>query len=264
MGCAPLVRPSILAVAAVVALGVAGVALVVLGVVTARRPAAPVPATLDGYFALWQPLHGGYDPRSSFWVRGWLRMAYAVGRPLARFGVQPDVLTLAGTWLAFAVLVMAGRRGGWAMVAGWVVIASGLLDAIDGCVAVLSDRATRWGYVLDSALDRVGDVVLVAAVVAAGGHPLPAYIAGAAFLELEYIRARARNAGGDEIGVVTVGERAVRAAFASAGIFWSAVFRRWEFEVATLALGILAVLSLVGLVQMVVATRRQLTRMPAA
>ena len=247
----------------VVGLGIAGAVLLLLGVVTARRPEAPVPATLEGYFDLWSPLHGGYDPRSSVWVRGWLRMAFTVGRPLARVGVQPDVLTLAGTWLAFAVLVMAGRRGGWAMVAGWVVIASGLLDAIDGCVAVLSGRATRWGYVLDSALDRVGDVVLVAAVVAAGGHPVPAYVAVAAFLELEYIRARARNAGGDEIGVVTVGERAVRAAFASAGIFWSAVFRPWEFEVATAALVVLAVLSVVGLGQMVVVTRRGLTRMPA-
>lgn len=245
-----------------VGLGVAGAVLLVLAVVTARRPRAPIPATVDAYFGLWSPLHGGYDPRGNAWVRGWLRLSLRGGRPLARAGVQPDVLTYAGAWVAVAVLAVAGQGGHWPALAGALVIVSGLLDTLDGCVAVLTGRATRWGYVLDSAVDRVGDVLYVAALVAAGGHVVPAGVAAAAFLELEYVRARARNAGGDEVGVVTVGERPVRVAMAAGGLLCAGVAPSWSRPLATTALAVLAVLSVVGLVQLLVVTRRRLVRGP--
>ena len=49
-----------------------------------------------------------YDPRTGNpWLRGWLTMVYAIARPLARRGVQPDVLTISAIWLAGAVFVPA-------------------------------------------------------------------------------------------------------------------------------------------------------------
>jgi hypothetical protein len=74
-------------------LAVLGLALVVAAVLTARRPEHPVPDR-DGYFDRWSATHGGYDPRTgSVWVRGWLSMVLVLARPLARRGVQPDVVT---------------------------------------------------------------------------------------------------------------------------------------------------------------------------
>ena len=43
------------------------------------------------------------------------------------------------------------------MLAALLVGASGLLDNLDGAVAVLSGRTSRWGFVLDSGCDRLAD-----------------------------------------------------------------------------------------------------------
>ena len=242
----------------VLLLTAAGLALVVLALVTARRPVHGIPSR-DGYFDRWQVLHGGYNPRTGNpWLRGWLTMVYAIGKPLARRGVQPDVLTISAIWLAGAAFVPASAGGRWALLAGWVLVASGLFDNLDGCVAVLQDRTTAWGYVLDSAVDRVNDVVYLAAVVSVGA-PLPLAIAcGFGFFLLEYVRARAGNAGGDEVGRVTVGERPNRVIFLAAAIFFAGVFVARAELVATIGLWVMTGLTAVALVQLVTAVRRQL------
>jgi hypothetical protein len=71
---------------------------------------------------------------------------------------------------------------------------------------------------------------------------------------LEYLRARASNAGGGDIVTVTVGERAMRVICCSAGIHFGGVFVGHAKLVATLALAALAAASLVGLVQLIVAS----------
>lgn len=241
-----------------VALLGAAVLLVVTSLATARRPEVPIPDR-DGYFDRWQALHGGYDPRQgNAWLKGWLVLSYWIARPLARRGILPDMLTLWSVWLAFAVFVPASAGGHWPILGGWILVLSGLADTIDGCVAVLTDRATRWGYVLDSAVDRVNDVIYLFAVMSVGGPSVLALVAGLAFGMLEYLRARAANAGMDDVGVVTVGERAMRVIFCSAGIHFGGVFVGHAALVATLALVALALFSLIGLAQLIVAVRRRL------
>lgn len=240
-----------------IALIVTGALLVLLSLATARRPHAPVP-DFDGYLRLWSPLHGGYDPRRNRWLLGWLRLSFAVARPLARRGVLPDVLTLWSTWLALAVFVPAQAGGRWPILAGWVLVASGLGDTLDGCVAVLTDRTTRWGYVLDSVVDRVNDLVYLAAVVGVGAPLWLAGLTGVTFFLLEYVRARAGNAGAGEVESVTIGERANRVILCAAGIHFGGVFVARAGAVATTALAVLAVLSVVGLAQLLVTVRRKL------
>lgn len=240
------------------ALLVAGVALIVITFSTARRPLQPVP-DLDGYFERWGRLHGGYEPRSgNRWLRGWLTLAYLAARPLARRGIMPDVLTLWSVWLALAALVAAAAGGRWPILGGCVLVLSGLGDTLDGCVAVLSDRVTQWGYVLDSTVDRVSDVIYLLAVVSVGAPAWLAVSCGLAFFLLEYLRARAANAGGGEIGAVTLGERANRVIFCAAAILFGGVFVAHAGLVATLGLAALTLFSVVGLGQLVVAVRRQL------
>ena len=244
-------------------LAAGAVVLVIVTVVTARKPAAPIPDR-DGYFDRWQVLHGGYDARTGNpWLRGWLTMAFTLARPLARGGVAPDVLTLWTIWLAFAVFVPAAAGGYWPMLAGWILVFSGLGDTLDGCVAVLTDRATSWGYVFDSAVDRVNDVIYLLAIVSVGAPLYLAIFCGVTFYLLEYLRARSANAGGGEIGVVTVGERANRVAFCSAGIHFGGVFVAHAELVATIGLSVLTLLSVVGLGQLIVAIRRELADVPA-
>ncbi len=246
-----------------VALLAAAAVLIVVSLATARRPAARIPDR-DGYFTRWQALHGGYDPRTGNpWLRGWLTLSYVVARPLARRGILPDMLTVWSVWLAFAVFVPAAAGGYWQMLAGWLLTFSGLGDTLDGCVAVLTDRATRWGYVLDSGVDRVNDVIYLLAVVAVGAPAALAVACGVGFFLLEYLRARAANAGGDEIGAVTLGERANRVIFCSASIHFGGVFVSVADEIATYGLLGLTVFTVVGLVQLVVAIRRQLAQLPS-
>lgn len=241
---------------------VVGAALVVLGLATAERPAHRI-ADRDGYFDQWQVLHGGYDPRTAtVWVRFWLTLVHRIGRPLARRGVQPDVVTLSSVWIALAVFVPAAAGGHWPILAGWVLVASGLFDTLDGCVAVLERRTTRWGYVLDSLVDRVNDVVYLVAVVSVGAPLRLAVVCGVGFLLLEYARARAGNAGGDEVGRVTVGERPMRVIFLSASIHFGGVFVAHAATVATVGLSVMTAFTAVGLVQLLVALRRQLLALP--
>lgn len=246
----------------VLLLSAAGLLLVVLALATARRPDHEI-ADRHGYFDRWRELHGGYDPRTGNpWLRGWLTLVFWIARPLARRGIQPDVLTVSSIWLAGAVFVPAHAGGRWPILAGWVLVSSGLFDTLDGCVAVLEDRTTRWGYVLDSAVDRLNDTVYLAAVVSVGAPLSLAICCGFGFFLLEYLRARAGNAGGDEVGRVTVGERPNRVILLSASIHFGGVFLAHRGLVATTGLAAMTALTAVGLVQLTTTVRRQLLELP--
>lgn len=164
----------------------------------------------DGYFDGWQQLHGGYDPRGNVLVRGWLSGAYVVARPCAAAGASPDLVTLLGLVVGATAVPAAAAGGPWLLLAAAVVVLSGLLDNVDGAVAVLTGRATAWGQVLDAVADRVGDMLFLAALYVAGA-PWTACVAGGSLMLLqEYLRARATAAGMTEVGVVTVWERPTR------------------------------------------------------
>jgi hypothetical protein len=71
--------------------------------------------------------------------------------------VSPDVLTAWGVLVSAAVAAVAAAGGRWPLAAVGIVVLAGLLDNLDGAVAILSGRTTRWGYVLDSLADRLSD-----------------------------------------------------------------------------------------------------------
>lgn len=237
--------------------GVATAGLVALTAGTARPPADPVP-DLAGYFERWSRLHGGYDARGAPLVRGWLTGAYAVARPLARAGVLPDVLTLWGIAAGGLVVALAEPGGRWPLAAGAVVVGSGLLDNLDGCVAVLTDRATRFGYVLDSLADRVTDGLYLVALRRAGAAPGSCVLAGAGLGLLEYTRARAGNAGMGEIGAVTVGERPTRIIVTAIALGCAGLYPSYAPLCAGLGAAATLGVSLAGLGQLLIVVRRAL------
>jgi phosphatidylglycerophosphate synthase len=211
--------------------------------------------TLEEYLDGWQALHGDYDPRGNPLVRWWLSLSYAVARPLAVARVSPDLVTLLAVLLAAAALGPTAAGGWWLLLAAAMVVLSGLLDNVDGAVAVLTGRATPWGAVLDAVADRVADLLFLAALLLAGAPVVACALGGALMFLLEYLRARAAAAGLTDVGVVTVWERPTRvivtAAFLVAG---AVVGDPWP------ALGAWAWVGLgaVGLVQLAVAVRRRL------
>lgn len=212
--------------------------------------------SLDGYLDGWQRLHGGYDPRGNRLVRGWLSMSYAVARPFATAAVPPDVVTLVGLLVSALALWPAVAGGWWLLAAAAVVVVSGLLDNVDGAVAVLTGRATAWGGVLDAVADRLGDLLFVATLLAAGA-PGPVCAAGAGLMLLhEYLRARAAAAGMSEVGVITVWERPTRVIVTAVFLVAGAVLGDpWPALGAWAWVG----LGVVGLGQLAPVVRRRLT-----
>ena len=248
----------------VIALLAAGVFLVGLALVTARRPRAAIPS-LDGYLARWAPLHGGYDPRTgTVFLRGWLTGTYRVCRPLARRGIQPDVLTLLGAWGVAAAAVVAGLHEGRGVVdagpfwAGWLLGIAAPLDNVDGCVAILTDRVTPWGYVLDSCVDRVCDGLALVALWAAGAPVESCVAAGCALGLLEYLRARAVGVGVTEVGVISLGERPNRITANALGHIAAGCFASHRGLLAGIGADAVLGLSFVGLLQVGLFIRGQL------
>lgn len=232
-------------------------ALLAGSALTARRTPGPVP-DLEGYLRRWSGLHHGYDPHGSLAARALLTATYALARPVSRWGVKPDALTLWTLWFACAALVAAHAGGRWPAVAAAMLALSGLGDALDGAVAAMTDRVTPWGSVFDSVVDRVNDAIYLVAVWVVGAPAGLAVFCGVALGLLEYLRARAGNAGMAEIGVVTVGERPVRVILCTAALVVAGVAVDRAAAGATLALGVLALLSAVAVVQLAVAVRRSL------
>jgi phosphatidylglycerophosphate synthase len=211
--------------------------------------------TLEEYLDGWQALHGDYDPRGNPLVRRWLSLSYAVARPLAVARVSPDLVTLLAVLLAAAALGPAAAGGWWLLLAAAMVVLSGLLDNVDGAVAVLTGRATPWGAVLDAVVDRIADLLFLAALLLAGAPVVACALGGALMFLLEYLRARAAAAGLTDVGVVTVWERPTRvivtAAFLVAG---AVVGDPWPALGAWAWVGFGAI----GLVQLAVTVRRRL------
>jgi phosphatidylglycerophosphate synthase len=209
----------------------------------------------DAYLDGWQVLHGGYDPRGNPLVRIWLSGAYAVARPFAAAGVAPDLVTALGLLVGALALGPAAAGGTWLLLAAAVVVLSGLLDTVDGAVAVLTGRATAWGQVLDHVADRVGDLVFLGVLLAAGAPWQACAAGGAVTLLQEYLRARAAAAGMTEVGVVTVWERPTRVIVTAAFLVAAAVLGHpWPTLGAWTWVG----LGVVGFGQLAVVVRRRL------
>ena len=164
--------------------------------------------TRGEYFERWATLHGGLDPRTSIPVQAWLTVTFLLAKPLAALRLSPDAVTVLGMLVALTVPYWVIREQ--YLLAGVVALLAGLIDNLDGAVAILTDKSSDFGYVLDSVADRVGDVALLVGLGLAATNPWPAV--GAALLAFlqEYARARAAGVGFTEIGVISLSERPTR------------------------------------------------------
>ena len=116
-----------------------------------------------------------------------------------RFHISADALTVTGfTIVGMAAGLIVSRHLVWAGVA---LLIGSLLDSVDGAIARLMGRTSRFGAMLDSVLDRLSEgAVLVALIyVSALDNNAPvSALAGVALLFsfiVSYVRARAEGLG---------------------------------------------------------------------
>jgi CDP-diacylglycerol--glycerol-3-phosphate 3-phosphatidyltransferase len=141
-------------------------------------------------------------------------LAESPARLLARTPVTPNTITWIGFVLAVggAVLIAVGQL----LAAGLVVLIAAFFDILDGALARLTNRATPFGAVLDSTLDRLSEAVLLIGILvlyAGDGNVYPVLLVAATLvfsLLVSYIRARSETLGLDcQVGLFTRGERVV-------------------------------------------------------
>jgi phosphatidylglycerophosphate synthase len=216
----------------------------------------------------WSTAHGGIDPDASAWVSGWLSIVHRLTRPLAGRGIPPARVTLAGVLVAALVPLLAWRGDGWPLLATVCVVASGLLDGVDGALARWDGSTTPWGGVLDELADRCSDLMLLAALGLLGAPWWLCVLAAVLTLLLESVRSSARVAGLEGVGVVTVWERPARlvaAAFGTGlcGLAWLAAdLLPWADAPERIAGAVAAIavaLAVVGLVHLLLRVHRALS-----
>ncbi len=167
----------------------------------------------------------------------------ALARPIAATGIPPNLLTLLAVPLSLgaAGLILQGQPG-WAFA---LALPSVLVDFVDGPVATLQGRATPYGNLLESVVDRVVEAALLAGL--ASVFPLAAASALGCSTVVSYVKARA--------GLVIVsdnrewpgwGDRSDRVVLVLLSLLLLAL--GWR-ESAELVLWLVASLSAVGAVQ---------------
>lgn len=164
--------------------------------------------TFAEYLLRWSALHGDAEPILP--IRIWLRLGYFAAQLIR--GVSPNLITGTGGLLA----VLLGFANNTGELSPWLIACTllllGLIDSLDGIVAVLTNRVSRWGSFLDTVVDRIIDIVIGVLLIQAGA---PAeFVCVAVFLTLlhEYMRARAIGLGVTSVVVITVAEKPTRVA----------------------------------------------------
>ena len=160
----------------------------------------------DEFFSIWRRLHG--DANISGIVKGWLSISYVIVKPLSKARVTPNILTIFG--LFFGVLLYANAETFWAPA---LLVLSLICDGIDGSLAIVTNKSTKWGAILDSTVDRLTEIFWVLALYKIGADLKLLIIVLLAASVQEYVRARAAGLGVSEVGIVTFAERPVRASF---------------------------------------------------
>jgi len=154
--------------------------------------------------------------------------SYYLTQPAVRILARTSITPTAITWLGFLLAVGAAALiiTGHLFAAGLVVLLAGFLDILDGALARHKNRATHFGAVLDSTLDRLAEAVLLlgilalfllteenSALFALFIKEWAVLLVGVALLGsllVSYIRARAEAVGLEcQVGLFTRAERVV-------------------------------------------------------
>jgi CDP-diacylglycerol--glycerol-3-phosphate 3-phosphatidyltransferase len=118
---------------------------------------------------------------------------------IGRTGVHPNTITVLSLLPALAAAVAAAWGQFW--VAALLLLLSGTCDLLDGALARGSGKASRFGALLDSSLDRISDAAVPAGLAVfyapEGSVVLIPVLMIVAGYTVSYVRARAEGLGID-------------------------------------------------------------------
>lgn len=158
--------------------------------------------------------------------RGLARAVFtAPAKLLAKAGITPNMVTVAGTVINMA-LAMGLLARGYLALGGILIGITAFTDSLDGVLARLTNQTSEFGAFLDSSLDRLADGAIFGSLLywaitgmAPGGIRTSSIIAAICALvgaaAVPYVRAR-----GEALGVVAkvgIGERTDRLVVALVG-----------------------------------------------
>ena len=162
--------------------------------------------TKNEFYLAWSKLHG--DAKIAGIVKGWLSITFPTSKALVRIRITPNALTILG--LVFGVLLYMNANAIWAPL---ILVISLICDGVDGSLAIITGKSSKWGALLDSVVDRLTEVFWILALYSLGVDSKILIAVLILASAQEYLRARAGGVGLTQVGVVTVAERPVRASF---------------------------------------------------
>jgi len=122
-----------------------------------------------------------------------------IARVVARTGLSPNAVTVIGLLLMLLVGLVLSQ--GYFQVGGGLLILAAIFDAIDGAMARLYNRATRFGAFFDSTLDRFAEAAVFLGILVyfeqqgSSTQVILAYVTIVGSLMVSYTRARAEGIG---------------------------------------------------------------------
>lgn len=170
---------------------------------------------------------------------------------VARLRVRPDLLTTLGT--VFSLFAAVAFALGAPRTAGFLMLAAGFFDLVDGVVARSQGTASTWGAFYDSTMDRLSDLLVFSGL--AIGYARSADIGGVALtcaaligsVMTSYTRARAeKHVASLSVGLIERGER------------WGTLLVAALIGWVELGLWLIAIGSAITTVQRLIAARRVL------
>jgi phosphatidylglycerophosphate synthase len=196
---------------------------------------------------------------------------------LGRLGLTPDALTLIGFGITVVGAILLAIPS-W-IVGGIVVLVGGVFDMFDGTLARATGRVSRLGAFMDSVFDRAGEIIVYLGIVAGllrafvWDVALLAVAAMGAALMVSYTRSKSeslRFTEGTGMAAVGVMPREIRLVILASGLILAGLlgvgygdFTGEGLEVyagtwvLTFALGIIAVGSVITVIQRILHVRSQ-------
>lgn len=188
----------------------------------------------------------------------WQRILTPVARRLLAWGAGPDLITWIGTIGAVGFAVVCYPQG-WLWEGSVGIGLFAFSDMLDGQMARLSGRHSRWGAFLDSSLDRVADGAIfggIALYFAGDGHSVAFAAVTLVALVMgqvtSYVKARAETVDIKVPGGIAA--RADRILLLLPCAFAAGLGVPWILEIAV---SVLAAATLVTVVQRIASVYRQ-------
>lgn len=141
-------------------------------------------------------------------VKIFLTIIYGLSRIFMFFRVTPNAATVIGGLIGLASVWFVYSEI-W-LIAATLAALSSLLDGVDGAIAELTNRKSKFGAILDALIDRIVEIAWFVSLIWMGAQASAVVVCGLMIMVMEYTRAKANSLNIDGPGLITIAERPTR------------------------------------------------------